>query len=60
MNELPKCPKCTKAPLLPLSDYGEGGGSVKYKAWCCADIKCGYAVRIDKGKLSYETVRNSH
>jgi hypothetical protein len=57
MNEFPKCPKCNKQLLLPLSDYGDSGSSVKYKAWCCADSKCGYALRIDKGKIAYETVR---
>ena len=58
MNDFPKCPKCKNQVMLPLSDYGhDGGGSVRYKAWICADVKCGYAVRIDKGKLSYETVR---
>jgi hypothetical protein len=57
MDKLPTCPMCARHPLLPLSDYGEGGGSVQWKAWACSDKKCGYAIRIDKGKISYETVR---
>lgn len=58
MNELPNCPKCNKQPLLPLSDYGEMGSSLKYKAWVCADQKCGYSVRIDKGQVSYVKVES--
>lgn len=55
--ELVKCPKCKNFPLLPLSDYGgEHGGSVRWKAWVCADEKCGYSVRIDKGTVSYRKV----
>jgi hypothetical protein len=57
MNQLPVCPRCNKQPLLPLSDYGEMGSSLKYKAWVCADSKCGYSVRIDKGQVSYVKVR---
>jgi hypothetical protein len=53
--DLPKCPRCKAHPLLPLSDYGDGG-SVRWKAWVCADVKCGYSVRIDKGTVSYRTV----
>ena len=50
----PRCPKCKAGPLLPLSDYGnEAGGSVKYKAWCCVDMKCGFTLRIDRGQVSY-------
>ena len=54
---LPECPKCKKQPLLPLSDYGEHA-AVLWKAWVCADQKCGYAVRIDKGRIAYEQVHN--
>jgi hypothetical protein len=58
MNELPKCPKCNKHVLLPFSDFGgdNGAAAVKWKAWVCADTKCGYSVRIDKGKIRYEIV----
>jgi len=54
---LPECPKCKKQPLLPLSDYGGEAASVIWKAWVCADAKCGYAIRIDKGRIAYEIVR---
>jgi len=49
----PPCPRCNKRHLLPLSDYGEHGASVLFKAWACPDPSCGYAMRIDKGDVSY-------
>lgn len=52
--ELPKCPKCSKGLLLPLSDYGDVA-PVKFKVWACSDVKCGYGVRIDQGRVSYIT-----
>jgi len=59
MNQLPTCPKCNKHVMLPLSDFGgqDCAASVIWKAWVCASSKCGYAVRIDKGQITYETVR---
>ena len=30
--ELPKCQKCNNGILIPLSDYGQEGASVMYKA----------------------------
>ena len=55
---LPECPKCKKQPLLPLSDYGENA-PVLWKAWACADARCGYSVRIDKGRITYEVVKTT-
>ena len=51
--ELPKCQKCDIGTLIPLSDYGQDGSSVMYKAWVCANPECGFSLRIDKGEVSY-------
>lgn len=54
MDSFPKCPKCKAQLLVPLSDYGgDQGGSVKYKAWVCLDVNCGWTVRVDKGQIAY-------
>jgi len=39
--------------LLPLSDYGQEGASVTYKAWACNNPDCGFSLRIDKGEVTY-------
>ena len=49
----PKCLKCNVGLLLPLSDYGQDGASVTYKAWACANPECGFSIRIDKGEVTY-------
>lgn len=51
--ELPKCQKCNNGTLIPLSDYGQDGASVMYKAWVCTYPECGFSLRIDKGEVSY-------
>ena len=51
--ELPKCQKCDNGTLIPLSDYGQDGASVMYKAWVCTNPECGFSLRIDKGEVSY-------
>jgi hypothetical protein len=51
----PECPKCDKGVLLPLSDYGQDGATVLYKAWACIKETCGYTLRVDKGKVAYES-----
>lgn len=54
MNEFPICPKCMKFRIVPLSDYGSDvGGSVMFKAWVCLNERCGWALRIDRGQISY-------
>ena len=37
MMELPKCQKCNNGLLIPLSDYGQEGASVIFKAWACTE-----------------------
>ncbi len=49
----PECLKCNKGVLIPLSDYGQEGAAVTYKAWACNNPDCGYSLRIDKGEVSY-------
>ena len=52
MENFPKCLKCNEGYLLPLSDYGRDGATIKYKAWVCSRPDCGYNIRIDNGELS--------
>ena len=52
-NNFPKCLKCKTGILLPLSDYGQDGASVTYKAWACMNPECGFSLRIDKGEVTY-------
>src|SRR5512144_1593672 len=51
--ELPKCQKCNNGVLIPLSDYGQEGASVIFKAWACTNPECGFSLRVDKGEVSY-------
>jgi hypothetical protein len=51
--ELPKCQKCNNGLLIPLSDYGQEGASVIFKAWACTNPDCGFSLRVDKGEITY-------
>ncbi|HAA73783.1 TPA: hypothetical protein DCE37_01530 [Candidatus Latescibacteria bacterium] len=51
-NQFPKCLKCGEGDLLPLSDYGREGASIRYKAWVCSSPECGFNLRIDNGEIS--------
>ena len=51
-NPYPTCLKCNVGVLIPLSDYGRDGASIKYKAWVCTNPDCGFNIRIDNGELS--------
>jgi hypothetical protein len=51
--DLPKCQKCNNGILIPLSDYGQDGASVTFKAWACTNPDCGFSLRVDKGEVSY-------
>ncbi len=56
MNEdFPNCLKCEKGVLVPLSDYGREGATIRYKAWVCTNPKCGFHLRIDNGEVSMGT-----
>jgi hypothetical protein len=49
----PTCLKCNVGVLVPLSDYGQEGAAVYFKAWACTNPDCGFSLRIDKGEVSY-------
>ncbi len=51
-NSFPECLKCKIGVLLPLSDYGREGASIRYKAWVCSNPECGFNIRIDNGEVS--------
>jgi len=48
----PDCLQCKIGVLLPLSDYGREGSSIRYKAWVCSNPECGFYLRIDNGEIS--------
>lgn len=52
-NPYPACLKCETGVLLPLSDYGREGASIRYKAWVCSNPDCGFNIRIDNGEISF-------
>jgi len=49
----PRCLKCEIGLLLPLSDYGREGASIRYKAWVCSNPDCGFNIRIDNGEVTF-------
>lgn len=51
-EQFPKCLKCERGVLIPLSDYGRDGATIRYKAWVCTDPECGFNLRIDNGEIS--------
>jgi hypothetical protein len=51
--DLPKCQKCNNGLLIPLSDYGQDGAAVIFKAWACTNPDCGFSLRVDKGEVTY-------
>jgi hypothetical protein len=51
--DFPKCLKCNRGALIPLSDYGQEGASVLFKAWVCTNPDCGFSLRVDKGEVTY-------
>src|SRR3989441_11286797 len=50
---LVRCKKCGIGTMLPLSDYGQEGAAILYKAWVCDSPTCGYNLRIDRGQATY-------
>ena len=52
-SKFTSCLKCNNGVLLPLSDYGQDGAEVTYKAWACNNPDCGFSLRIDKGEVTY-------
>ena len=56
---LVRCKKCGIGTMLPLSDYGQDGAAILYKAWVCDSPTCGYNIRIDRGQVTYGDVPQS-
>jgi len=52
-TKYPACQRCKTGVLVPLSDYGQEGAAVTYKAWACVNPDCGFSLRIDKGEVTY-------
>ncbi len=51
-DPFPACMKCEKGLLVPLSDYGRDGATIRYKAWACINPDCGFNLSIDNGEIS--------
>ena len=51
MEPFPKCRQCGDGELVPLSDFSNQGASLKYKAWVCTNVDCGYNVKIRSGEI---------
>jgi hypothetical protein len=49
----PRCQKCDVGTLIPLSDYGREGATIRYKAWVCTSPDCGFNIRIDNGEITF-------
>lgn len=57
----PRCLKCDAGVLLPLSDYGREGATIRYKVWACSNPDCGFNIRIDNGEVSFgRTIAQSY
>jgi len=52
-DKYPQCLKCSTGVLIPLSDYGRDGASIRFKAWVCTSPECGFNIRIDNGEISF-------
>jgi len=47
----PKCRKCGGGDLVPLSDFGNQGAAIHYKAWVCTNPTCGFNLKIRNGDV---------
>ena len=50
-NLIPKCQRCIIGDLVPLSDFGNQGASIHYKAWVCTNPECGFNIKIRNGDV---------
>jgi hypothetical protein len=55
----PKCQKCGQGDLVPLSDFGNQGAPIHYKAWVCTNPDCGYNLKIRNGDVYINEPINS-
>jgi hypothetical protein len=51
VSSFPKCQKCKTGDLVPLSDFGNQGAPIHYKAWVCTNPDCGYNLKIRNGDV---------
>jgi len=49
--QFPQCQKCKEGQLVPLSDFGNQGSTVHFKAWVCTNPECGYNLKIRNGEV---------
>ena len=47
----PKCQKCETGDLVPLSDFGNQGATIQFKAWVCTNPTCGFNLKIRNGDV---------
>jgi hypothetical protein len=47
----PKCKKCDVGDLVPLSDFGNQGAPIEYKAWVCTNPNCTFNLKIRNGEI---------
>ncbi|MDP2932302.1 MAG: hypothetical protein Q8O05_07405 [Chloroflexota bacterium] len=47
----PKCQKCEAGDLVPLSDFGNQGAAIQFKAWVCTNPNCGFNLKIRNGDI---------
>ena len=50
-SSFPKCRKCDEGDLVPLSDFGNQGAPIRWKAWVCTNPDCGYNLKIRNGDV---------
>ncbi len=55
----PKCQKCETGDLVPLSDFGNQGAAIQYKAWVCTNPSCGFNIKIRNGDVYLNEPINS-
>ena len=47
----PRCRKCSAGDLVPLSDFGNQGAPIHYKAWVCTNPACLFNLKIRNGDI---------
>ncbi|ADJ26994.1 conserved hypothetical protein [Dehalogenimonas lykanthroporepellens BL-DC-9] len=50
-TRFPSCQVCKSGDLVPLSDFGNQGAAIHYKAWVCTNPECGYNLKIRNGDV---------
>lgn len=50
-SKFPRCQVCKSGDLVPLSDFGNQGAAIHYKAWVCTNPEYGYNLKIRNGDV---------